>query len=647
MAGHEQSLFVLSGTATLYLDGHGHHELAPDTAAYIASGESYSIENDGPDPLVALVVDAPTPADADTPALGARRVTVSFATQPDLEAGIGRTFRLLVDPDVGCSGFTQFMGEIPVGRAPDHSHTYDEVVYVVAGEGFLHMAGETRPIERRLLHLPAAAAHALPRERRRRTACACSASSSRPAARPRATPRSPEMATATGRDALPRAIRHRFPLLEHQVYLNSCSQGVLSDAVRGAYADYLRDWDEKGAPWEYWMERTESARASFAGLVGADDDEVAVTASVSAGVNAIASGLRAGGGRDRIVVSDFEFPTVGQIWHAQEERGYTIRHVPQGDAPVVPLEAFDAAIDERTALVAITQVCYRNGACIDVEGVVKLAHERGALVLLDSYQAIGTMPIDVKRARRRPARRRRAQVPARLRRPRLPLLPPRARSSSCARPPPAGSPTPTCSRWTSRTTRRPHDARRFQAGTPPIPSIYAGIAGIELMKEIGIAETRAHVAQLNETLIAGVDELGGTVVDAARPRLARRARRHPLDRRARARRRARRPTASSPPRATATCASRRTATTRTRTSRRCSRRSGATARCWPDARQPRQARAARRPARLRLPSCAIPTRRSSRSSPTWAGTSSSSTASTARSSRASARTSCARPSCST
>ena len=146
MAGHEQSLFVLSGSAMLYLDGQGHHELEPDTAAYIASGESYSIENDGPEPLVALIVDAPTPDDAERPALGHRRVTVTFATQPDEEAGIGRTFRLLVDPDVGCSGFTQFMGEIPVGRAPDHSHTYDEVVYVVAGEGFLHMAGETRPI---------------------------------------------------------------------------------------------------------------------------------------------------------------------------------------------------------------------------------------------------------------------------------------------------------------------------------------------------------------------------------------------------------------------------------------------------------------------------------------------------------------------
>ena len=74
--------------------------------------------------------------------------------------------------------------------------------------------------------------------------------------------------------------RSRFPIFERLTYLNSCSQGALSDAVRAAYGDYLTDWDEKGAPWEYWMERTESARSSFAGLVGADDDEVAVTASV-------------------------------------------------------------------------------------------------------------------------------------------------------------------------------------------------------------------------------------------------------------------------------------------------------------------------------------------------------------------------------
>ena len=324
------------------------------------------------------------------------------------------------------------------------------------------------------------------------------------------------MATATERDALPRAIRHRFPLLEQQVYLNSCSQGVLSDAVRASYSDYLRDWDEQGAPWEYWMERTESARSSFAGLVGAHADEIAVTASVSAGVNAIASGLPKASGRTKIVISDFEFPTVGQIWHAQEERGYTITHVPQGDAPVVPLEAFDAAIDEQTALVAVTQVCYRNGACIDLDGVIKLAHERGALVLTDSYQAIGTMPIDVH------ALGVDLLVAGALKY----LLASAGLGFLYCRRDLVEQLRPTATGWFAdadvfamdiQDYSPAADARRFQAGTPPIPSIYAGIAGIELMKEIGIEATRAHVSQLNEALIAGIDELGGIVVTPRDP----------------------------------------------------------------------------------------------------------------------------------
>ncbi len=326
------------------------------------------------------------------------------------------------------------------------------------------------------------------------------------------------MATATERDALPRSIRHRFPLLEQQTYLNSCSQGVLSDAVRSAYADYLRDWDEKGAPWEYWMERTESARSSFAGLIGAEDGEIAVTASVSAGVNAIASGLRLGDGRDRIVVSDFEFPTVGQIWHAQEERGFTVRHVPQGDSAVVPLEAFDAAIDEQTALVAVTQVCYRNGACIDLEGVIRIAHERGSLVLVDSYQAIGTMPIDVH------ALGADLLVAGALKY----LLASAGLGFLYCRRNLVERFRPTATGWFAdadvfamdiQDYSPAPDARRFQAGTPPIPSIYAGIAGIELMKEIGIAETRAHVSQLNEALFAGVDELGGSLATPREPAL--------------------------------------------------------------------------------------------------------------------------------
>ena len=71
---------------------------------------------------------------------------------------------------------------------------------------------------------------------------------------------------------LPDRIRHRFPIFERLVYINSCSQGALSDSVRGADEAYLGDWDEDGAPWEYWVERTDAGRAAFARLVNAEPD---------------------------------------------------------------------------------------------------------------------------------------------------------------------------------------------------------------------------------------------------------------------------------------------------------------------------------------------------------------------------------------
>jgi selenocysteine lyase/cysteine desulfurase len=69
-------------------------------------------------------------------------------------------------------------------------------------------------------------------------------------------------ARASSAEALPARVRHRFPILERLVYVNSCSQGALSDSVRASYEDYLRDWDEQGAPWEYWVERAEAARVT-------------------------------------------------------------------------------------------------------------------------------------------------------------------------------------------------------------------------------------------------------------------------------------------------------------------------------------------------------------------------------------------------
>ena len=120
---------------------------------------------------------------------------------------------------------------------------------------------------------------------------------------------------------MPRGAGERFPVFRDKVYVNSCSQGALSDAVRAAYEEYLDGWDENGAEWEHWVERSEAARAAFAGLLGAAPDDVAIQTSVSAAVSGARQRAAVRGERNRIVISDNEFPTIGQIAHAQELRG--------------------------------------------------------------------------------------------------------------------------------------------------------------------------------------------------------------------------------------------------------------------------------------------------------------------------------------
>ena len=314
---------------------------------------------------------------------------------------------------------------------------------------------------------------------------------------------------------LPDRIRHRFPIFGQRVYINSCSQGALSDAVRASYEQYLADWDEYGAPWEYWVERQEAARAAFAGLVNADADEVAVTTSLSAGVSALASGLRFTR-RSKVVLTDWEFPTIGQIWHAQEARGARVTHVSAADDGTIPLEHFDRAIDEDTLLVSITHVCYRNGAMLDVPKVVELAHERGALVLLDSFQAIGSLPVDVRELGVDFLGAGVLKY----------LLGSAGLGFFYCRRDLVERVWPTQTGWFAdenifamdHTDYSPaQTAARFQSGTPPVPAIYAGIAGIELMQEIGIAATREHVNALNAHFLEGLDDLGATV---ATPRAA-------------------------------------------------------------------------------------------------------------------------------
>src|SRR5262249_47722909 len=193
----------------------------------------------------------------------------------------------------------------------------------------------------------------------------------------------------------PEEFRSRFPILSRRVYVNSCSQGALSIDVEDAVRIYLESWHDAGSPWEAWVEQVERLRARFAASIGAGSDEIAVMPSASAGINAIASALDFNAPRSHVVVGDFEFPTMAQVWLAQERRGATVRRAcaPAAAPDTLPLASYDAVIDERTLIVPATHVCFRNGHRTDIAGLVRLAHSRGAHVLLDDYQRTDSGPI--------------------------------------------------------------------------------------------------------------------------------------------------------------------------------------------------------------------------------------------------------------
>ena len=156
-ADRDELLFVVRGSGTLELEEEP-YELEPDLGAYVRAGESYVIDNPGPDELLLVSVTVPVEQVYRPP----REVTVRFADRPELRADAKRTFRYLVNQDAGCMDATQFVGIVEPCRAPDHSHTYDELGYILEGEGFAHVEGEAIPLRPgSCFHLPPEQVHCI------------------------------------------------------------------------------------------------------------------------------------------------------------------------------------------------------------------------------------------------------------------------------------------------------------------------------------------------------------------------------------------------------------------------------------------------------------------------------------------------------
>ena len=304
--------------------------------------------------------------------------------------------------------------------------------------------------------------------------------------------------------------RAEFPVVERKAYLISASLGPISNRSRAYLDEYVDAWASKGAPDHVWFEdifpRMRTLKASFADLAGCDADELAITTNISVAISTIASALDFGE-RNKVVMSELDFPTDGHVWLAQARRGVEIEWLRSPDGLTVPLEEFDRAIDDRTAVVMVNRVLYRSSAIVDAKEVCRIARERGALSFVDDYHGIGIVPLDLhdlgcdvyaagslKWLCGGPG-----LVFLYVRRDLIPELEPLVTGWFAQAEP--------FSFELERLEYHP-TARRFEHGTPPAPVYFIAQGGLDVIAEVTPERIRARQGELQDHLISRADELG-------------------------------------------------------------------------------------------------------------------------------------------
>jgi kynureninase len=307
------------------------------------------------------------------------------------------------------------------------------------------------------------------------------------------------MSAATA-PAPPRDFRAEFPIFRRSVYLNSCSLGALSVRSRARVNEFLDLWEERGAAawYDVWWEALASLRQRYGRLIGAPPGTVALHPSISTALTAVAESLdyRL---RPRVVVSSLEFPTVAYQWLAKSPQVELVV-VESPDGIGVPLEAIERAVDGKTALVATSHVFFTSGAIQDIRAVAEIAHRRGALILVDGYQAAGQIPVDVVAS----------EVDFYCAGGLKWLLGGSGVAFLYARADLLGSLAPRATGWFAhreqfrfdpRSLSLHADARRLEAGTPPMLPVYAQLGGLDVVEAIGGEEIRRRTMELAEDLI--------------------------------------------------------------------------------------------------------------------------------------------------
>ena len=293
--------------------------------------------------------------------------------------------------------------------------------------------------------------------------------------------------------------RERFPILAETTYLINHSLGAMPAAAEERVLEYARTWNTRGVrAWEEgWWDLPLTVGDQIARLIGAPPGSVSMHQNVTIAEAVVVSCFSFEGPRRRVVYEEGNFPSVRYLYQAQ--RGADILVAADAEGVV-------EAIDERTLLVPVTHVLYKTGEIQDVEAIVARAHQEGARVVLDAYQSVGTVPLDVTALGVDFAVGGSVKW----------LCGGPGAAWLYARPDLAATLEPALTGWQAHA--RPfafeaeqdyaEGAARFLTGTPNVPGLYAATAGYDVVEEVGVERIRNRSQEQTALLVELLDEAG-------------------------------------------------------------------------------------------------------------------------------------------
>lgn len=316
----------------------------------------------------------------------------------------------------------------------------------------------------------------------------------------------------------PETARAEFPILNTHTYLNSCSLGALSSRAE-AYLDEFRErWHTMGASawYRHWLGRMALLRGRVETFLGGPVGSVALVPSTSAGLAMVAESVfpEVEKGRNRVVCSELDFPTLGYQWAVKPDIELVV--LPSSDGVGMDPSQFAEAVDERTLFLATSHVFFTTGFIQDIEALATIARESGAFSVIDGYHGAGQVSFSVAEA----------GVDFYTAGPLKWLLGGPGLSYLYVRPELCTRLHPRIAGWFGaknafdfdiREFQLHDDARRFEMGTPALPTVHTALGGQEIIDEVGIPAIEARNRELTDLLLDGCREAGLRLTVAENP----------------------------------------------------------------------------------------------------------------------------------